>query len=178
MDTIQDNFIYLRKLTLKDISNNYLKWVNNKEVTKFMEIRDETFTKNDLINFVTNINNSDYQILFGIFDISKNKHIGNIKLEYLNKEKEKVSLGLFIGEKSYWGKGYATKAINLATSYGFDKLVITTIIAGAFTKNIGSIKAFEKNGYEITKLIKNEAFIDNQWEDSVILQKIAKKKNK
>ena len=47
---------------------------------------------------------------------------------------------------NYWGKGYATEALNRALDFGFDELKLHRIQAGCAVENIGSIRVLEKVG--------------------------------
>ena len=78
--------------------------------------------------------------------------------------KKSAELGYWIGEY-YWGKGIATKAVELITKYGFEKLQIIRIYSSVFENNIASMKVLEKNGFlreGIFKkaVIKNEIIMD------------------
>jgi len=46
----------------------------------------------------------------------------------------------------YWGKGYATEALDRVLDFGFDELKLHRIQAGCAVENIGSIKVLEKVG--------------------------------
>ncbi|MGB5500231.1 MAG: GNAT family protein [Maribacter sp.] len=61
--------------------------------------------------------------------------------------RKSAEMGYWIGEP-YWGKGFATKAIELITEYGFDNLNLLRIYAGVFDFNIASMKVLEKNGFK------------------------------
>lgn len=78
--------------------------------------------------------------------------------------KKSAELGYWIGEY-YWGKGIATKAVELITKYGFEKLQIIRIYSSVFENNIASMKVLEKNGFlreGVFKkaVIKNEIIMD------------------
>lgn len=58
-----------------------------------------------------------------------------------------AELGYWIGEP-FWGKGIATKAVELIIKYGFEQLGYRRIYAGTYAFNTGSMKVLEKNGFE------------------------------
>lgn len=66
-------------------------------------------------------------------------------------------LGYWIGE-AYWGKGIATAAVKLLTTYGFEDLGLIRLYAGVFSFNDGSKKVLEKVGYELEAISKNAVF--------------------
>ena len=46
------NKIEIKELSPKNVSNNYLKWMNNKKVLKFLESGKSKIKKNDLQEYV------------------------------------------------------------------------------------------------------------------------------
>ena len=65
-----------------------------------------------------------------------------------------AEIGYWIGEP-FWGKGIATKAVELITKYGFDELNLNRIYTGVFEYNIVSMKVLEKNGFQKEGIFKN-----------------------
>ena len=166
--------IILRKLNLtKDISNKYLKWMNDLEVHKYTE---QKYIKHSLINirkFVKEKNKSKDEFLYGIFlkRNSLNTHIGNIKLGPVNFLHKIGEISYFIGERELWGKGYTTLAIKeiikIAKKMGLKKLK-----AGLYEMNIGSKKVLEKNGFKIEGKFKSELIFKNKRVDHYFFGKI------
>lgn len=70
-----------------------------------------------------------------------------------------AEIGYWIGEP-FWGQGIATKAVRLATAYGFRELKLVRIHASIFEYNAGSMRVLEKNGYEKEGVFK-KAIIKN-----------------
>ncbi len=78
MQFLIDKNIFLKTLNQKDVSKNYVNWLNDYEVTKFTEQKNCKHTFKSVKSFVIEkyISNNDY--FFGIY--FNNTHIGNIKL--------------------------------------------------------------------------------------------------
>ena len=75
--------------------------------------------------------------------------------------KKSAEIGYWIGEP-FWGNGIATKAVELITEYGFDKLDLNRIYTGVFEYNIASMKVLEKNGFDKEGIFKNAVFKNNK----------------
>ena len=138
--------IYLRSLSLKDVTQNYLKWLQDNEVNYFLETRHEKQSLKKIKTFVSLCNNSDVIYLFGIFTKS-DIHVGNIKLGPIKKNHSLASISIFLGNKKYWGKGISHDAINALTNFSFRDLALNKLTAGMYSNNVYSIKAFEKVGF-------------------------------
>ena len=77
------------------------------------------------------------------------RHIGNIKLGPIHWLHRRADLSLFIGERKYWGQGYASEAIALVRDWAFRELDLQKLNAGIYSGNHGSRRAFEKCGFEL-----------------------------
>ena len=150
--------ILLRKLNhTKDISNKYLKWMNDPIVQKYTEQKYKKHSKTNIRNFVKEKNKSKNEFLYGIFLKKMNFkiHIGNIKLGPINFIHKTGEISYFIGDKELWGKGYTTLAIKeivkIAKKIGLKKLK-----ACFYEINIGSKKVLEKNNFKLEGKMKSE----------------------
>lgn len=76
-------------------------------------------------------------------------------------------LGYWIGE-AYWGKGIATEAVKLMTTYGFETMKLTKIQAGVFDFNKPSMRVLEKAGFELEGILKKSAIKNGQVCDDYI----------
>jgi [ribosomal protein S5]-alanine N-acetyltransferase len=93
-------------------------------------------------------------------------HIGNIKIGSIVASNKSAELSYLNGDKSFWGQGYATEAINLCVDYCFETLGLYKIQVGCFETNIGSRKALLKSGFELEgRLRKRILTIDGSRED-------------
>jgi [ribosomal protein S5]-alanine N-acetyltransferase len=163
--------IYLRLLSPDDVSEAYLQWMHDPEVIQYLESRWQTQTMESVRAFVQDKNDSQNDFLFGIFLNDTHQHIGNIKIGDINFLYRRGDVGLIIGEKSAWGKGYGTDAIELVTQYGFQDLNLHKLTAGMYVPNQGSYKAFIKAGYREVGIYKKHTFVNGQYVDSIIVEK-------
>ena len=146
--------LILRTLEPQDIGNQYLSWMQDPEVTQYLEARFSPPTNTgDLFDFVNTNNKSHNTILLGIFIKGKHSHIGNIKIGPIQTAHARTDIGYILGDKSSWRKGYATEAIKAATQYAIEHLNLKKIKAGCYELNVGSAKALMRSGFthEATK---------------------------
>ena len=170
---IKSKKITLKNLNLKNYNKEYCRWLNNKEINKFLEVRFKKQNKKSIENYIVNSNKNPNCLLFGIFLIKNNIHIGNIKLEPINFEHKRGIIGLFIGKKEYWGKGIASDSIRIISQYAKTKLSLKKLVAGCYSNNIGSKKAFLNAGYKVEAILKDYWYDESQKKfiDEIILTK-------
>jgi len=139
--------IHLTPFTKSLISKNYLKWVNDKKITKYTSLN-KKISKDELKNYVIDCKNNHKINLFKIFYMKK--HVGNLRISKLFKSN--ATIGILIGEKKYHNKGIGfisiKKATNISKKIGYENIYIFLN-----KKNISSLKIFLKNGYKIQKNI-------------------------
>lgn len=144
---IEGSRLYLRKLQPADAWGQYVRWMNDPEVTRFLESRFCSYSSEDLEKYILSQLDNTRVIFLAIVEKTSGRHIGNIKIGPLHNVHGTAELGFLIGEKDCWGKGYATEAISLAVDVAFDSLSARKIIAGCYSNNIASGRAFLKNGF-------------------------------
>ena len=164
--------IYLRKLTIEDATEKYLSWLNDYEVVKYTESRFSPYTLKEIERYIDGCSNNN-NATFAIVDCENKVHIGNIKLGNINWIHRYADIGLIIGESAYWGQGIATEAIGLIASYGFKQLNLRRILAGVYSTNIASKKAFEKNGFSVSHIEKKKYFFEGEYIDGIVLERYA-----
>ncbi|WP_158211748.1 GNAT family N-acetyltransferase [Alkalihalobacterium alkalinitrilicum] len=156
----------LRELNVNDANEKYISWMNDREVTKFLDTGNFPTSQDDLTRYITTINKGT-DIFLGIFDrlSQQEEHIGNIKLSNINWIHRTAELGIMIGDKSYWGKGYGSEATSLLVDFGFRTLNIRKIYLGVFANHKSAIKAYEKVGFNIDGNMKKHLYLDGNYVD-------------
>lgn len=162
--------IFLKLLTPKDVSGKYVGWMNNREVTKFIENKDKNNTLEKLKKYVSKMHESLDNYLFGIYLIATNEYIGNIKVGNIHPQHLRADVGLMIGEKKYWGKGYGNQAIAAVANFAFTELKLNKLFAMMVKTNPGSFHAFLKAGFTHVGTFKKHAKIGNTFVDTLIVE--------
>lgn len=158
--------LYLRPLTKKDINERYLSWVNDPEVVRFMRHRVFPTTFKSLEHFVAS-RKWPNDLTLAIIDRKTNKHIGNIGLTSIDWVNRKAEVGMLLGDKSFWNKGYMSEAFSLVTNHAFSKMNIHKLYAGTENDNMAAIQLFKKMGWHIEGRFKRESYRDGKYVDVV-----------
>ena len=137
----------IKELKTSDVNKKYVSWLNNKNINKYLEARFTKHTIKSQKKYISIINKSKNDIIFGIFT-RQNIHIGNVKIGPINFIHKFTEISYLIGDKKYQRKGYSFEAISLIENYIFNKLKIKKITAGVYSNNFASIKLLKKLGYK------------------------------
>jgi RimJ/RimL family protein N-acetyltransferase len=82
-----------------------------------------------------------------IIDLETDVPIGWCALFLQAPVNRRASLGIIIGEKAYWGRGYGTEAVKLMLDYGFGVLNLNSVELGVYSFNRRAIRCYEKVGF-------------------------------
>jgi ribosomal-protein-alanine N-acetyltransferase len=139
--------IGLRPITVADASPQYLAWLNDHEVNRYLESRFGEHTAESLRLFLEEMTVRDDVLFLAMIELESGRHVGNIKVGPINSYHGTADLGLLIGEKDCWGRGYGTEAIRLATVLAFERSDVRKLTASCYGENAGSAAAFRKAGW-------------------------------
>jgi RimJ/RimL family protein N-acetyltransferase len=74
--------------------------------------------------------------------------IGTIRLHRISKEQRTAELGIMIGDRHQWGKGFGTDACTLLLSYVFGKMNLNRVGIGVVSLNARAIALWERLGFK------------------------------
>ena len=154
--------LFLRALQPEDINLTYLAWLNDPAVNRYLETRFLPQTLESLDTYWKLHRDDQLSPWFAICLQSNGLHIGNIKLGPIQWIHRRADLSLFIGNRTCWGQGYASEAISLLRDWAFRELDLQKLGAGIYEANISSCRAFEKCGFELEGVLRNEVVCDGQ----------------
>jgi len=161
--------IKLRPVTLDDCTPHYVAWLNDRDVTRFLETRHSPQTLDTVKAFVASMIASKDSHLLAIIEASTGRHIGNVKLGPINPHHLYADISYFIGAKDCWRKGYGQEAVKAATWYGFTKLKLMSIRAGAYQKNEGSIRLLKRVGFKERGTFPFELCVSDESRDAHVM---------
>ncbi len=141
--------VHLRVLQRDDVSARYLEWFHDVQVSRYLELAQQPSTIQELREYVQSCLDDASTVLFGIFQSSTNTHIGNIKVGPRLDLHQTASVGILIGDRNFWGRGFATTAIALASDWAFAEWSCVKLNAGCQAQNWASIAAFRRAGYRV-----------------------------
>lgn len=161
--------IFLRPLREEDATTEYLSWLNDPEVTKYIATKSSTL--DELQSYIRERRKDRSCVFWGIFADSQKKHIGNIKLYDINSTRGEATIGILIGNKNYWGKGIAKESIRLVIDYAFQTLNLSRISLIVASENRAAVKAYVRNQFRVERVEKNGLHYGEKRYDKMIMVK-------
>ena len=157
----------LRPLTVTDVSDAYVAWMNDATTNRFMETRWRSHSRADVEAFVADKQASTTEHLFGIFVAENGVHIGNLKIGPIDPRHSRGDLSYFIGDPEARGRGYASEAVGLGVRIGFEQLGLHKLTAGIYARNAESGRVLNKNGFAAEGRRPQHFAFEEGWDDMV-----------
>lgn len=162
--------VCLRAYKEEDIKKA-LQFINDKDLMKHLTTKipfpmtlweEEEFIKSQKSN-----QKGEYN--FAIEDLETKKYIGGCGINDVNWLTRVATIGIMIGDKDYWGKGYGSDAIQVLIKFIFEDMNMRKIRLSTFSFNERALKCYTKCGFEIEGVLKDEIFKNGKYYDEMIL---------
>ncbi len=157
--------VVLRGLEKSDLSGNYLRWFDDEEVCRHNSHHVFPYSFEEMELFISSLSGKRDNLVLAMVAKAENVHIGNIALQRIDHLSQTAEFAIVLGEKAFWGKGYAKEAGGLIIQHGFKALNLRRIYCGTNADNSGMIKLakfldFKEEGLRRQALYKNGQFVD------------------
>ncbi len=170
--TLEGNCVELRPLEPANVSERYVAWLNDPDVTAGTEARYTHHTVEDVRAYVEQTIASPSDKIWRVM-VPGEGHVGNIRLSTISEIHHRARIALLIGEKSVWGRGIGSAAIDRLARHAFEDLGLCKLSAGIYATNPGSRRAFEKATFSLEATLKDEAFVDDHFVDVWLMARFA-----
>jgi RimJ/RimL family protein N-acetyltransferase len=88
-------------------------------------------------------------IFFAIHKLDDDCVIGEVGFDGISYAHGDTCVGIGIGEKENWGKGYGTDAMNVILRYAFTELNLHRVSLTVFEYNPRALRSYEKCGFRV-----------------------------
>jgi RimJ/RimL family protein N-acetyltransferase len=148
----------LREKTLSDVRNDY-QWQVDPELAELdaspiLEISYSVY----LLDYSSGIHHRDRHRFPLAIETLDGKHIGNCTCYDINVGKAEAQVGIMIGDKEYWGKGFGADAVNTLVSHIFGTTSFNRLYLKTLDWNKRAQKCFSKCGFTPYGTLKRDGY--------------------
>ena len=87
------------------------------------------------------------QYLFTIRTLAEDKLLGDIGLSVVTWMSREAFVGLGIGERDFWARGYGTDVMKVILRYAFTEINLRRVTLSVFEYNPRAVRSYEKAGF-------------------------------
>lgn len=166
---IEGKLVRLRAPEMDDLERNYA-WMNDAEVTRYLNARyplalaaEEAWMRG-----ITAAPGSYANVMFAI-DTVNGVHIGNINFHEVRPEDRKARLGIMIGDKGYWSKGYGTDAVVTFLRFAFYEMNLHRVDLTVDAENARAIGCYRRVGFVEEARLREEHYRGGRYGDQLVM---------
>jgi RimJ/RimL family protein N-acetyltransferase len=125
----------------------FLRWFNDPDVRYWLSMSDASeLTLESEREWYEEMRSDPARVVWCI-ETLEGGPIGNLGLHAIDEAQGRATLGVSIGEKEQWGRGYGTEAIRQALRYGFEEMGLRRIDLQVDEDNRRGLRCYEKCGF-------------------------------
>ncbi len=146
-------------------------WVNDEEVKHFLggpmltypvsRVQQEQFLERAS-------RQSDDHKTFAIETLTR-EYIGGIDLHNINWIDRHAEIGIVIGIKKNWSKGYGTDAMRVLLKLAFEKMNLHRVYLLVFAYNERAIASYEKCGFKREGVLREHRYAQGKYHDAIVM---------
>lgn len=146
------------------ISERYLGWLNDPLVTRFSNQRFRTHTRESACAYIGSFAGTA-SLLLGIRLLPENGQLIGTITAHVAAAHGTADMGLMIGERARWGRGYGLQAWTLLLGHLLGPLALRKVTAGTVRPNLGMRTIIERSGMHLEAIRQRQELIDGVEED-------------
>jgi len=161
--------VILRPLERSDLEKS-LEWLTDPLVNKYLSQNFKDLTVKQEEQWFNYIQDSRQDVVFAVLERSSGIHIGNCALHKIDQRKKTCEMGIVIGEKDYWDRGFGTDAVKALVDFARDELEMSKIWLNVYTYNHRAIKVYENCGFKLVRVLKRNHLYNGKYWDTLIME--------
>jgi len=157
-NTLNGKKIRLREKKLADVRNDY-QWQIDPELSELdaAPTLDVSFSAY-LLDYSSNVGRKDRRRFPLAIETLDGKHIGNCTCYDINIGKAEAQVGIMIGDKDFWGKGYGADAMSTLVDHIYKTSDFKRLYLKTLDWNKRAQKCFSKCGFTISGTLRRDGY--------------------
>ena len=169
-----------RLVELRPVSRTDLpqlnKWNNDEELVTLGSGSNAVFQNNNPLealeaHYAKNLTSHDDMKDGTVFSVytKEGQHIGKCDYRDINPITRSATIGLLIGEKDYWGRGYGKDIIQTLLHFLFNTLNLERVQLDTWSGNTQAVRCYEKCGFSIEGRLRSNEYVNGTYYDTIIM---------
>ena len=171
---IEGERVRLRKLEKSDLPLIH-RWMNDRDVVAWDRFSPEHMTSLAALEraYEKELHDEETErTTYMIDDKPSGRPIGWCVVRTWDRKHVSANVGISLGEKDLWGKGYGTEAMRLLLEIVFDHQGWHHAELWTLAENERAIKSFEKVGFRRVGIEREVAYYEGKYHDVVLMEQL------
>jgi RimJ/RimL family protein N-acetyltransferase len=170
MSVIYGERIRLRAAEREDVKK-FCIWVNDPDVTRYLSLYlpMSSVDEENWFNAMTQRSQSEKTLVIEARDGNGWKMLGNCGVFDIDSVNRSAELGIMLGEKDEWDKGYGTEAMILLVRHCFETLNLNRAYLRVYAENSRAKRAYEKAGFVEEGHLREAVYKHGKYDDVIVM---------
>ena len=170
MTAIGPALVLLQKFERRHLAQT-LQWTNDPELARLLG-RAGRVTGDEHERWFSGLEERSDTLFFAI-ETEGGRHVGNVWLADIDRRHDKAEVRIVIGDRDAMGLGVGSRAIDLMACHAFAALRLHRLYAFVLAFNFRARRAFEKSGFQLEGVLRQDRRSDDAYTDVFVLGRIA-----
>ncbi|MFL7868305.1 MAG: GNAT family N-acetyltransferase [Anaerolineales bacterium] len=150
-DIFQGKLVRLAGIEPEEASKTFVQWNRDSEYMRLMDSDPPRLYSTKAIKewLEKGLERNTNMYWFAIRTLEDDRLLGDITLSVINWGSREAFVGIAIGVREFWGKGYGTDAMQVLLRYGFIELNLRRVSLSVFEFNQRAQHSYEKAGFRL-----------------------------
>jgi len=150
-DLFKGKLVRLTGIDPEEVSKSFSQWNRDSEYKRLLDTDPPRLHSSKAIKewIEKDIEKQTDMYWFAIRTLEDDRLLGDITLSVINRGSRDAFVGIGIGEREFWGKGYGSDAMRLILHYAFTELNLRRVSLTVFEFNQRALRSYEKAGFRL-----------------------------
>ncbi len=165
---IEGKKVRIRAIEKTDI-DEIMNWINDPEVMQnlFMRYPVSRYQEEKWIEKALDDSNPQNKVF--ALQTKDGVYLGGIGLHAINWENGNAEVGIVIGKKEHWDKGYGTDAMMTILNFAFNQMNLHRIYLRVYEYNARGIRSYEKCGFKKEGVLRDDRYTNGEFHHTVMM---------
>jgi RimJ/RimL family protein N-acetyltransferase len=166
---LRGELVRLAALNLEADAEGFARWSRDSEYLRLLDSMPARPESNR--QFTQNLTEwlASHDFLFAVRALADDRLLGFMELEGLRWAHGDAWVGIGLGEREYWGRGYGTDAMRVMLRFAFTELNLRRVSLTVYEYNRRAIRSYEKAGFVVEGRVRQCLNRDGQWWDMLCM---------
>jgi RimJ/RimL family protein N-acetyltransferase len=139
--------VRLREKKMSDVRTDY-KWQMDPELSRLDATEQITVPFSFyLLDYAAELHRSKSRRFPLAIETLEGRHIGNFTVYDIDEKKAEAQVGIMIGDRDYWDRGFGADAMNAVADHLFRNTILDRLYLKTLAWNVRAQKCFARCGY-------------------------------
>lgn len=166
---LEGRLVKLRPMAVDD-APRFADWYSDRDVTRYLTMRYgmSLASEEAWLREQTSVPMAYENAIFSI-DTNEGRHIGSTGLHRTSPEDRSAWLGITIGDKSYWSRGYGTDAVRLLLRLGFEEMNLHRVDLTVDASHEAGRACYRKCGFVEEARLRQARYVRGSYDDWIVM---------